>query len=65
MIAGLSGVLTVGDFRVTDMALGGQGAPLAPYADFVLRRSDREHRLILNIGGIANVTYLPKKQDGQ
>ena len=60
MIAGLTGVVTVGDFRTKDIALGGQGAPLAPYADFVLRRSSSEDRLILNIGGIANVTYLPR-----
>jgi anhydro-N-acetylmuramic acid kinase len=60
MIAALTGVTTVGDFRVADMALGGQGAPLAPYADFLLRRSAEANRVILNIGGIANVTYLPR-----
>ncbi len=60
VIAALSNVTTVGDFRSADMALGGQGAPLAPYADYLLRRSDSESRIILNIGGIANVTYLAK-----
>jgi len=60
MIAALTGVTTVGDFRVTDMGLGGQGAPLAPYPDFLLRRSTSADRVILNVGGIANVTYLPK-----
>jgi anhydro-N-acetylmuramic acid kinase len=60
MIAALTGVMTVGDFRGADIALGGQGAPLAPYADFLLRRSKDEDRVILNIGGIANITYLPK-----
>ena len=60
MIAALSGITTVGDFRGGDIALGGQGAPLAPYADFLLRRSKTENRIVLNIGGIANVTYLPK-----
>lgn len=60
MIAALTGVTTVGDFRGADIALGGQGAPLAPYVDFVLRRSKTRDRIILNIGGIANVTYLPK-----
>ncbi len=59
MIAALTGVTTVGDFRGADLALGGQGAPLAPHADFVLRRSDTENRAIVNVGGIANVTYLP------
>lgn len=60
MIAALTGVTTVGDFRVADLALGGQGAPLAPYIDFLLRRSRSKDRVILNLGGIANVTYLPK-----
>jgi anhydro-N-acetylmuramic acid kinase len=60
MIAAITGVTTVGDFRVGDVALGGQGAPLAPYVDFMLRRSREHDRIILNIGGIANVTYLPK-----
>jgi len=59
-IAALTGVTTVGDFRSGDMALGGQGAPLAPYADYCLRRSRSKNRVILNIGGIANITYLPK-----
>jgi anhydro-N-acetylmuramic acid kinase len=60
MIAALTGVTTVGDFRGGDIALGGQGAPLAPCADFLLRRSQTESRIVLNVGGIANVTYLPK-----
>ncbi|MFH1754862.1 MAG: anhydro-N-acetylmuramic acid kinase [Candidatus Latescibacterota bacterium] len=64
-IAALTGVTTVGDFRNADIALGGQGAPLAPYADFCLRKSRSNNRIILNIGGIANITFLPKacKQD--
>jgi anhydro-N-acetylmuramic acid kinase len=59
-IAALTGVTTVGDFRSGDLALGGQGAPLAPYADYLLRRSESSSRIILNIGGIANLTYLPR-----
>jgi anhydro-N-acetylmuramic acid kinase len=59
-IAALTGVTTIGDFRIGDIALGGQGAPLAPYADFCLRKSRSKSRIILNIGGIANITYLPK-----
>ena len=60
IVAALTGTTTVGDFRSADIALGGQGAPLSPYADFLLRRSDDASRIILNIGGIANLTYLPR-----
>ena len=60
MVAALTGVTTVGDFRVGDVALGGQGAPLAPLADWLLRRSATTSRIILNIGGIANLTWLPR-----
>jgi anhydro-N-acetylmuramic acid kinase len=59
MIAALTGITTVGDFRSGDVALGGQGAPLAPYCDYMLRRGDEGGRVILNLGGIANLTYLP------
>jgi anhydro-N-acetylmuramic acid kinase len=59
-IAKRTGIMTVGDFRPADMAVGGQGAPLVPYFDFVVFRSDQESRALLNIGGIANVTFLPR-----
>jgi anhydro-N-acetylmuramic acid kinase len=59
-IAKLTGIPTVGDFRTGDMAVGGEGAPLVPYLDFVLFRSSTKNRLLLNLGGIANVSVLPK-----
>lgn len=59
-IAKLTGIVTVGDFRTADMALGGEGAPLVPYFDFLAFRSKTKNRALLNIGGIANITVLPK-----
>ncbi|MGI9174992.1 MAG: anhydro-N-acetylmuramic acid kinase [Rhodothermales bacterium] len=60
VLANCLGVPVVGDFRVADMALGGQGAPLVPYLDFVYFASDDETRGLLNLGGIANLTVLPR-----
>jgi anhydro-N-acetylmuramic acid kinase len=60
VVAALTGITTVGDFRIADMAVGGQGAPLVPYFDWLMFRSRRKNRLLLNIGGIANITLLPK-----
>jgi anhydro-N-acetylmuramic acid kinase len=61
VLASLTGICTVGDFRVADMAVGGQGAPLVPYFDWLVFSSKSANRLVLNIGGISNVTVLPKK----
>jgi anhydro-N-acetylmuramic acid kinase len=59
VIAARTGCVTVADFRPADMAVGGQGAPLTPYADYLLFAHSSETRAIQNLGGIANVTLLP------
>jgi anhydro-N-acetylmuramic acid kinase len=59
IIAARTGITTVADFRPADIALGGQGAPLVPYADYLLYRHAKLGRVSLNLGGIANITVLP------
>ena len=59
VISELTGVTTVGDFRSKDIAVGGQGAPLVPFADELIFKKDIP-RAIQNIGGIGNVTVLSK-----
>ena len=61
IIAELTGITTVADFRRRDMAAGGQGAPLVPAFHNVMFHDDRKDQVIVNIGGIANVTLLPGK----
>lgn len=60
VVATLTGVTTVGNFRAADMAVGGEGAPLVPYFDWLACRSRSRNRILLNIGGIANMTILPR-----
>jgi len=60
IIAARTGVTTVADFRPADIAVSGHGAPLVPYVDYLLYRHPRFGRVALNIGGIANVTVIPR-----
>jgi anhydro-N-acetylmuramic acid kinase len=59
VIAARTGITTIADFRPADIALHGQGAPLVPYADYLLYRHPKLGRVSLNLGGIANITVLP------
>lgn len=59
-LALLTGIAVVADFRRRDIALGGQGAPLVPAFHKAVFQSEQESRVIVNLGGIANITVLPK-----
>jgi anhydro-N-acetylmuramic acid kinase len=59
IIAARTGITTIADFRPADIAQGGQGAPLVPYADYLLYRHKTLGRVSLNLGGIANITVIP------
>lgn len=63
-LASASGMLTVSDFRTAFTAIGHEGAPLVPFVEELLFRSPTASRVLLNIGGIANITYLPPRQAG-
>ena len=62
-IAVCTGIITICDFRQKHIAAGGEGAPLAVYGDYLLFAKPGENRIMLNIGGIANFTYLPGDPD--
>ena len=59
-IAVKTGIICISDFRQKHLAAGGEGAPLAAYGDYLLFSSANENRILLNIGGISNFTFLPK-----
>jgi len=60
VIAEVTKTLTIGDFRVRDVAAGGHGAPLVPYSEYLLYRSENKNIVLQNIGGIGNATLLLK-----
>lgn len=62
IIAAETGITTIADFRRKDMAHGGQGAPLVPAFHQAMLRNHEHDRMIVNIGGVANITYLPCDQ---
>ena len=62
-LAEYTGVLSIGNFRVRDVAAGGMGAPIIAYVDYVLFTDQRIGRVLQNIGGIANATILPPNAD--
>lgn len=65
VIAERTGCTTIADFRSRDVAAGGEGAPLAPFFHFAAFASPDEARVVLNLGGIANVTWLPRGARGE
>jgi len=58
-IAHHTGIITISDFRQKHVAAGGEGAPLAAYGDYILFADKKVDRILINIGGISNLTYIP------
>lgn len=64
-LAVATGIITISDFRQKNIAAGGEGAPLAVYGDHILFSKKGEDRILLNMGGIANFTWLPGKDESE
>lgn len=64
-IAVNTGIVTISDFRQKNIAAGGEGAPLAVYGDYLLFAHPEKNRILLNIGGISNFTWLPATSKNQ
>jgi len=62
-LAALTGIDVVSDFRSADIALGGEGAPLVPMFDYHFLQHPERNRIVLNIGGISNLTFIPAGSD--
>lgn len=60
VISNLTGITTAGDFRTADISVNGDGAPLVPYLDYILFSSSSVNRVLVNIGGISNITFLKR-----
>jgi anhydro-N-acetylmuramic acid kinase len=65
VIAERTGTTVIGDFRTRDVAAGGQGAPLVPFLDYTLFKSKDIGRVLVNIGGISNITVIPKSASAE
>ncbi|WP_020375890.1 anhydro-N-acetylmuramic acid kinase [Sulfobacillus thermosulfidooxidans] len=65
LLAALTDIPVISNFRSSDVAAGGQGAPLVPYFDYAMFRSPARSRVLLNIGGIANITVIPPNAEIQ
>lgn len=63
LIAEIAQTTVVSDFRYRDMAVGGQGAPIVPYSEYLLYKSEESQRILQNIGGISNATIVPRQAE--